>query len=114
MKRFLIQGRFPVPATPLPAEPLVRLPRGFTGYVRVKWQAVAGADVLWASWVPIGGEEYQPQGMSTVNPGNYGSLFADATEKLWEFPPAEMALMVLGSAADGFAIVDAAGEVPEE
>jgi len=91
----------------------IALPAGFKGYVRVRFKGAAGGDFMYGKWL-LATSENIPQGQQSLTTTNYGLLWADTNEKFWENPQDGLCLCVIGSAANGVAIVDAAGYVEEK
>lgn len=114
MKRYVLQAKVLTETTQ--AGELLTLPKGFLGYARVRFVDPSTSAELKAKWVPTTGKENRPQGIpsAAVLADDFGVLFSDGDEKLWQNPQGGMALYGVTTAAGCYAVVDVCGEYPEE
>jgi hypothetical protein len=114
LRRHVIQGSQLIngAATARPV-PLLMLPRGFSGYVRVKFSSGTASDTMLGAWVQTNSEN-APLTDVVPNANNTPILWKVDEEKTWTHVPGGFALLVMpGSGNSGTAYIDAIGEVAD-
>lgn len=117
MRKHSIQQSFvPAALTAEGGQLAFTLPRGFSGYARVKFVSGTATDSMQGIWVPVTETEQVPQNKNRLNATNASLHWLAGEEKLWILPPEQMALLVVGVGTlnGAFVVVDVNGTVSEQ